>query len=387
MIDRARYRRRALRLLREFPVVGIIGPRQVGKTTLAKQVATAQGGRTTSFDLERPGDLANLDVPMLALEELRGLVVVDEVQRRPELFPALRVLADRRPRQSRFLLLGSASPELLRQTSETLAGRIAYLQLGGFDLSEVGRGALERLWLRGGFPRSFLARTEEASRDWRREFIRDFLERELPQLGFRVPSVTLRRFWTMLAHHHGQVWNASEFARSSGVADTSVRRYLDQLTATFVVRQLKPWHENLAKRQVKAPKVYIADSGLLHALLGIADITGLRGHPKAGASWEGFALQVVTRELAAHPEECHFWRTHAGAELDLLVVHGGRRLGFEFKLTDAPTLTPSMRTALRDLKLDSLDVTHAGKKSYRMAPSVRALPLGDVRRMLKPLRR
>lgn len=387
MLDRARYRRRALRLLREFPVVGIIGPRQIGKTTLAKQIATAHGGRSVSFDLERPRDLASLDDPMLALEELRGLVVVDEVQRRPELFPALRVLADRRPLRSRFLLLGSASPELLRQTSETLAGRIAYLELGGFDLSEVGRGALERLWVRGGFPRSFLALAEEPSRNWRRAFIGDFLERDLPQLGFRVPSETLRRFWTMLAHYHGQVWNASEFARSFGVADTSVRRYLDQLTATFVVRQLRPWHENLAKRQVKAPKIYIADSGLLHALLGIADATGLRGHPKAGASWEGFALGVVTRELAAHPEECHFWRTHAGAELDLLVVHGGRRLGFEFKLTDAPTLTPSMRTALGDLRLDSLDVIHAGRKTYRLATNVRALPLADVPGTLRPLRR
>lgn len=386
MIARTRYVRRAQQLLREFPVVAIIGPRQVGKTTLARQLADAHGDRTTSFDLERPRDLARLDDPMLALEDLRGLVVVDEVQRRPELFPALRVLADRRPLRSRFLLLGSASPELLKQTSESLAGRIAYLELGGFDLIEVGAPALPRLWLRGGFPRAFLARTEEISRTWRRSFIRDFLERDLPQLGFRVPAETLRRFWSMLAHYHGQVWNASEFARSFGVADTTVRRYLDQLTATFVVRQLPPWHENVAKRQVKAPKTYVVDSGLLHALLGVTDMTHLRGHPKAGASWEGFGLEAVIRELDVHREECHFWRTHTGAELDLLVIRGRRRLGFEFKLTDAPTMTASMRVALKDLRLDSLDVIHAGRKTYRLAREVRALPLAEVPKALRPLR-
>lgn len=257
---------------------------------------------------------------------------------------------------------------------------------GGLDPSEVGAGSLEHLWLRGGFPRSFLARTEETSRTWRWDFTRDFLERDLPQLGVRIAAETLRRVWTMLAHYHGQVWNAAEFARSFAVADTTVRRYLDQLTATLVVRQLRPWHQNIAKRQVKAAKVYIADSGLLHSLLGIHDAVALRGHPKAGASWEGFALETVARRLNAHPEACHFWRTHTGAELDLLVVHGRRRLGFEFKFTDSPTLTPSMRSALADLRLTSLDVVHAGNQAYALGPNVRALPLALVPRELEPLR-
>jgi hypothetical protein len=260
-----------------------------------------------------------------------------------------------------------------------LAGRIAHYVLPPLDLDEVGHASLERLWIRGGFPRAFLARSEAASVEWRREFVSAFLERDLPQLGFGLPAQTMRRFWTMLAHYHGQVWNASEFARSFGVADTTVRNYLDALSATFVARQLQPWHENLAKRQVKSPKIYLSDSGLLHTLLGIGSREELESHPRLGASWEGFALEEVIRILGARPEECYFWATHAGAELDLLIVKGGKRLGFEFKRTEAPSLTASMRIAFKDLKLDRLDVVHAGQETFSLAENIRAVPLGRIR--------
>jgi len=373
MIARRAHLAAVQRLLRRYPVVALLGARQVGKTTLARQVVAAWRGTSTAFDLENPADLARLADPMLALEGLRGLVVLDEVQRRPELFQVLRVLADRPRPRTRFLVLGSASPELLRQTSETLAGRIAHHVLPGFSLAEVGEVALDRLWLRGGFPRSFLAPSTAASADWRRRFIATFLERDVPQLGIAIPGPTLRRFWTMLAHYHGQIWNASEFGRSFGVADTTVRRYLDALTATFVVRQLPPWFENLGKRQVKAPKVYVADSGLLHALLGVDSQRALDVHPKVGASWEGFLLEAVVQHLGLRPEQCHFWATHGGAELDLLIVDGRRRLGFEFKRTTVPVLTRSMRSALTDLGLETLLVVHAGHDTFPLAPRVRAV--------------
>jgi len=332
----------------------------------------------THFDLEDPADLARLADPRLALGDLRGLVILDEIQRRPEIFPTLRVLADRRPRRVRFLVLGSASPDLLRQGSESLAGRIHYHELKGLSLSDVGRTRLKRLWLRGGFPRSFLAKSETESVAWRRALIRTFLERDLPQLGVQIPAETLRRFWTMVAHVHGQTWNASEFGRAFGMADTTVRRYLDLLTATFLVRQLQPFHENLAKRQVKAPKLYVSDSGLLHSLLGLHDERDLEGHPKVGASWEGFALDEVVRLMGARAEDCYFWATHAGAELDLLIVRGRRRWGFEVKKTSAPSLTRSMHIAMKDLRLDRLDVIHAGRDSFALAPKVRAVALADV---------
>ena len=277
-------------LLARHPVVGIIGARQVGKSTLARLVARACAGPVTSFDLENDADLARLTDPMLALRPLKGLVILDEVQRRPDLFPALRVLADRPARPCRFLVLGSASPGLLKQSSETLAGRIVYHHLAGFALAEIGRAECDKLWRRGGFPRAFLARTEAASMEWRRGFIRTFVERDIPQLGITVPSSAMRRFWTMLAHYHGQTWNSSEFARSFGVADTTVRRYLDILTSALVVRQLQPWHANVGKRQVKAPKLYVADSGLLHGLLNLPEQRDIEGHPKVGASWEGFVI-------------------------------------------------------------------------------------------------
>jgi predicted AAA+ superfamily ATPase len=383
-------RNRELRMLRRLlarnPVVGIVGARQVGKTTLARMAAGAGKRRCEHFDLEDPGARARLSDPMRALAPLRGLVVLDEIQCLPEVFPVLRVLADRPRTPARFLVLGSASPELLRQSSESLAGRIAYRELGGFALDETGEKAPLKLWRRGGLPRSFLAPSDAASLAWRRDLIRTFLERDLPQLGVGVSAAAMRRFWTMLAHYHGQVWNASEFARSFGVAHTTVRGYLDRLTSALVVRQLLPWHQNISKRQVKSPKVYIKDSGLLHALLGLCTQRDLEGHPKSGASWEGFVIEQIIRLLNADPSECHFWATHAGAELDLLVVRGRRKYGFEIKLSTAPQLTRSMRSAFADLKLTSLDVVHAGKESFPLARGIRALAVGQLAGELKALR-
>jgi len=366
-------------------VVAILGSRQVGKTTLAADLRRSSPGPAAAFDLEDPGDLASLADPTLALRPLRGLVVLDEVQRLPGLFPVLRVLADRPRTPARFLVLGSATPELLRQSSESLAGRLAFHELGGFSIEEAGVTRLDQLWLRGGFPRSFLARSGHESLDWRLDFIRTFLERDLPQLGVSIPSTTLRRFWTMLAHYHGQVWNASEFSRSFGVSDMTVRRYLDLLAATFVVRILQPWHENLAKRQVKSPKVYLADSGLLHALLNIRTREDLERHPKVGASFEGFAIAAIADRLRVRWNECFFWATHAGAELDLLVVRGRTRIGFEIKRTVAPVVTPSMRTALTDLRLSRIDVIHAGDRTYALAPRIRAVAIARLLDDLPPL--
>jgi predicted AAA+ superfamily ATPase len=373
------------RLFRRAPVVAILGARQVGKTTLAGDVRRGWPGPTVGFDLEDPADVAKLADPRLALGPRRGLVVLDEIQRRPDLFPILRVLADRPGTPARFLVLGSATPELLQQSSESLAGRIAFHEMDGFSLAEAGPDRLDRLWLRGGFPRSFLARSGRESVEWRADFIRTFLERDLPQLGVSIPAATLRRFWTMLAHYHGQVWNASEFARSFGVSDMTVRRYLDVLQGTFVARVLPPWHEHLGKRQVKSPKVYLSDTGLLHALLDVRSEDHLHGHPKVGASWEGFAIAAVVDRLQAHWSECFFWATHAGAELDLLVVRGRMRLGFEIKRTTAPQVTPSMRIALHDLKLARLDLLHAGTDTFPLAPKIRAVALSRILRDVRPL--
>ncbi|MBW2109663.1 MAG: ATP-binding protein, partial [Deltaproteobacteria bacterium] len=366
MIERTREIGTLKQLLKRHPVVGIVGARQVGKTTLARSFVKKARKPFTYFDLENPEDLARLADPMLALKNLKGLVVIDEVQRMPDLFPVLRVLIDRPRLSSRFLILGSASPSLLRQGSETLAGRIFYHELSGFGMDEVGPTNHKKLWLRGGFPRSYLASTHKNSDEWRRGFIQTFLERDLPQLGVNIRSATLSRFWRMLAHYHGQIWNASEFARSFGVADTTVRNYLDVMSSALVVQQLLPWHENISKRQVKAPKVYIADSGLLHALLNLMTFRDLEGHPKMGGSWEGFVLQQIIRQLRARKDECFFWATHAGAELDLLVVRGRRRLGFEVKRTTSPRITPSMRIALADLKLERLDIVHAGEETFML---------------------
>ena len=385
MIQRAAHLRRIDSLLRRFRIVSLVGARQVGKTTLARQVLRGRRPPPTVFDLEDPTDLARLEDPMLALRDLRGLVVIDEVQRKPGLFPILRVLADRPRSSSRFLILGSASPALLRQRSESLAGRIFYHTLGGFSLSEVGAQQGDRLWIRGGFPRSYLARSSRESLEWRRSFIQTFLERDIPQLGFSLSSETLHRFWTMLAHYHGQIWNASEFARSFGMSDMTIRRYLDILTETFMVRVLRPWKENLKKRQVGSPKVYLADSGILHALLNLATKRDLEGHPKLGASWEGFALAEVVGRIGARPEECYFWATHAGAELDLLVHRGRKRLGFEFKRGSSPKVSRSMSSAMRDLGLHQLYVVYPGSDSFPLAPKIQALAFSRILDDLPPL--
>ena len=385
MIKRDKELKTITKLLQRHPVVGIVGARQVGKTTLARMVVARKKGPYAYFDLENPEDLARLADPMLALKDLKGLVVIDEIQQNPDLFTVLRVLVDRPKSNTRFLVLGSASPNLLRQSSETLAGRIIYHELGGFTLGEVGVHNQKRLWLRGGFPRSYLARSHIESDEWRRGFIRTFLERDLPQLGITIRSTTLRRFWTMLAHYHGQIFNTSEFSRSFGVADTTVRNYLDLMSSALVIRQLLPWRENIAKRQVKAPKIYIADSGILHALLNIKTIMDLEGHPKVGASWEGFLLSQVVRHLGVSAEDCFFWATHGGAELDLLIIRGQKRLGFEFKRTSAPKITTSMRSALADLKLHSLDIIHAGDCTFQLDKRVRAVSFSRVLTDLKAI--
>jgi predicted AAA+ superfamily ATPase len=357
----------------------------VGKTTLARQVERGFAGPVRRFDLEDERDRNRLADPYVALAELRGLVVLDEIQRVPDLFPALRVLADRTARPARFLILGSASPELLRQGSETLAGRIRFHELPGFDLSEVGAKDAERLWLRGGLPLSYLDGSDQASLGWRLDYVRTFVERDLPSFGVRVEPDSLRRLWSMVAHWHGQVWNASRFSRAFGVSDAAIRHWLDVLVASFAVVRLAPWHENLAKRQVKSPKVYVADSGVLHALLNIPTMDDLLGHPTLGFSWEGFAIAQVATALGARRDECYFWATHQGAELDLLVVRGRRRLGFEIKRTSAPAVSRSMRIAIDDLKLDSLDVIHAASETYPLGPRTRAIALSRVTKDVKPL--
>jgi predicted AAA+ superfamily ATPase len=360
--------------LKRSRVVALLGPRQCGKTTLARQFVAAKS--LNYFDLEDPLSLARLDQPDTVLRPLRGLVVIDEIQRRADLFPLLRVLADRKPLPARFLILGSASPDLLKQSSETLAGRLETVPLEGFCLADLGAKMQRRHWLRGGFPLSYTARAETDSFAWRREFLQTFLERDLPQLGVTIPAAALRRFWNMLAHYHGQIWNAAELARAMAVNESTVRRYLDLLTGVLVVRQLPPWFENLGKRQVKAPKIYLRDSGLLHALLGVANQRDLEHHPKVGASWEGYAVEEVLKAL--QPDQAYYWATYSGAEIDLVLFKRGRRIGVECKRADAPTLTPSMRIALADLKLDELLVVYPGDKRYSLAAKVEAVPLAQL---------
>jgi hypothetical protein len=357
--------------LRRSRVVVLSGPRQCGKTTLARELLPAES--PNYFDLEDPASLARLDEPMTALAGLEGLVVIDEVQRRPDLFPILRVLVDRKRKTARFLILGSASGDLLRQTSESLAGRMERVTLSGFSLAEVGGRDEEGLWLRGGFPLSFLARSDSDSSRWRQQFIQTLLERDFPQWGVRVPALALQRFWTMVAHYHGQIWNAAEPARALGVSESTARRHLDLLADAFMIRQLQPYHANLSKRQVKAPKVYVRDSGLLHQLLGIGSAKTLFSHPKVGASWEGLVIEQV---LGTEPhDEAFFWATHQGAEVDLILRRGTRLLGVECKRSDAPRLTASIRIAQRDLGLSRICVVYPGTQRYRLAPGVEAVPL------------
>ena len=386
MIERTEHLQRLRTLLQQFPVVAILGARQVGKTTLARQIVQRREEEFHLFDLESPRDQARLQEPELALERLRGLIVLDEIQRLPDIFPVLRVLVDRPDSPAQFLILGSASPELLRQSSESLAGRIAYHELEPFVLNEVGEEAFDALWNRGGFPRSFLAASEQASAEWRRSFIRTFLERDLVNLGIQIPPETLRRFWTMVAHYHGKIWNGSQFAASFGVADTTVRRYLDLLTSALVLRQLPPWWENIAKRQVKAPKIYVADSGMLHALLDLDNLAAIESHPQLGASWEGFLISQIMNRLGARRDQCFFWATHAGAELDLLVVAGNLRLGFEIKRTASPKFSRSLRSAVETLQLDRAFVIHGGKDSFPLAKEVEAVAAGRLMQDLPPLR-
>jgi uncharacterized protein len=386
MIERHAHLKKLRELLAAFPVVGLLGARQVGKTTLAGHLAKSFKGSVTHFDLEDPRALARLADPMLALEDLDGLVILDEIQHRPEMFGSLRVLADRRPTRTRFLVLGSASPNLLRQSSESLAGRIAYHELPGLSLSEVGAEKLSRLWLRGGFPRAFVSRTERDSLTWREAFVNSFLERDVRMLGIAAGPQAMHRFWMMLAHCHGQLWNSSEIGRSMALADTTVRQYLDRMSDAFVMRQLQAWHESLSKRQVRSPKIYVRDSGLLHALLGVRSRAELDAHPKSGASWEGFAIDQAIQALGAEPHECYFWRTHTGAELDLLIVRGRRRIGVEVKRTTTPAITPSMRIAMSDLKLTELNVLHAGDATFQLTSDIRAVAMKDLIGAVKPLR-
>lgn len=357
--------------LARSPVVVLTGPRQAGKTTLAREFLSEDS--TNYFDLEDPLSLARLEEPRTALEPLRDLVVIDEVQRRPDLFPVLRVLADRRKRPARFLILGSASGDLLRQSSESLAGRMERIEIGGFTLAELGSRSAEKLWRRGGLPLAYLARSEADSVEWRKQFIRTLLERDLPQWGVRVPATALLRFWTMLAHYHGQTWNAAQPARALGVNPSTTRRYLDLLADALMVRQLQPWHANLGKRQVKSPKVYVRDSGLLHQLLGLETEKALLSHPKIGASWEGFVIEQVL--ATEQHDEAFFWATHQGAEIDLILRRGDRLFGVECKRADAPRVTPSIRIALEGLHLDRVAVIYPGAKRFMMADRVEAVPL------------
>lgn len=365
-----------------FPVVAMLGARQVGKTTLARQLAQDWVGPKRHFDLEDPDDQARLADPAFVLRELKGLVVLDEIQLRPDIFPLLRVLADRPDTPARFLILGSAAPELLKSTSESLAGRVVFHELDGLALEEIAPTEtttttdwLDNRWLRGGFPRALLANDTQHSREWREAFIRTYLERDLPQLGINLPALTLRRFWTMLAHYHGQTWNGSELARSLGVSDKTVSRYLDILEGTFMAFRLMPWYANVGKREVKAPKVYVADTGLLHSLLGIGTSDDLLAHPKCGASWEGLMVREIIHRTEAKRGEAFFWGVHAGAELDLLILKDGRRLGFEIKLTKSPRVTASMHSAIQTLALDHLYVMcHGMGEPWPLAQGVSAVP-------------
>ncbi len=352
-------------------VVALIGPRQSGKTTLAREFVPADS--LNYFDLEDPTSLVRLEEPMTALRDLNGIVVIDEIQRKPELFPILRVLSDRDPLPAKFLILGSASPELIRDCSESLAGRVETISIGGFCLSELGAEALMPHWLRGGFPLSYLAGSDQDSLTWRKNFVQTFLERDLPQLGIRLPAATMLRFWTMLSHYHGQVWNSAEPARSLGVSEPTIRRYLEIIEGFFLVRCLQPWHTNIKKRQVKSPKYYVRDSGMLHYLLGISTQVELESHPKLGSSWEGYAIEETLK--AVNPDQAYFWATHGGAELDLLFVKDGRQFAVECKRVDAPRLTASMRSAIRDLSLEHLTVLYPGSLCYQLAEQVTAVPL------------
>lgn len=377
LLSRSRHVHQVNAAFRRGPIAAILGPRQVGKTTLARIVA--KGSAHEYFDLEDPLSAARLREPMQTLSALRGLVVIDEVQRQPKLFEVLRVLVDRPGNRARFLILGSASPQLVKGVSESLAGRVSFIDLPGFNLEEVGIGKQAQLWLRGGFPRSFLARSNEQSFAWREDFIRTLLERDVPQLGITVPSETLSRYWSMIAHYHGQTVNHAELARALGSSEPTAKRYLDLLTGLFMVRQLQPWFENVGKRLVKSPKVYVRDSGLLHAIFGLPTKRDLEGHPKLGASWEGFAMEQIIQQAKGY--EPYFWATHSGAELDLLLVRGQKRVGVEFKYADAPKLTNSMKIAMEDLRLKQLFVVYPGEPRFALQPKIECIGLNQIQEL------
>ena len=382
VIDRPTVRARIREAFSVHPAVALTGPRQCGKTTLARAIAADAPG-STFLDLESAVDRRRLQAPEQALAGLSGLVIIDEIQREPALFETLRVLIDRVGSPARFLVLGSASPSLVRGVSESLAGRVGLVDLSGFDLSETGPDSWRTLWRRGGFPRAYLAPHDRASSLWRRSFVRTFLERDVPQLGITVPAETLRRFWTMMAHYHGQIWNAAEFARALGANEGTARRYLDILAGAFMVRALPPWFANVRKRQVKAPRIYIRDTGLLHTLLTLETGEEVAGHPKVGASFEGFAIEQIVNAFDAPGS--YFWATHGGAELDLLVMRGGKRYGFECKLADAPGTTRSMRVALNDLELEHLWVVYPGDEAYPLDDRISVLPIAGIPELARSL--
>ena len=374
MLERPIDRQALLDAVERAPVTLLTGPRQAGKSTLARQ--TIQSPPDAFFDLEDYRDLVLLEEPALVLGDTGETIVIDEAQRAPGLFPMLRVLVDENRRPGRFLILGSASPDLVGLGSESLAGRVTFVELGGFRLTDTGPDRIEKLWLRGGLPESFLAVDDDVSGLWRDDYISTFLERDLAGLGFRYPATTMRRFWTMLAHCHGQRWNGTEIARSIGVSVSTVRRYVDALSDALVIRQLPPWHANIAKRQVRSPRLYVRDSGLLHRLLGINTIRDLQSHPKVGASWEGMIIeQLLTVHGRCSPS---YWSTHGGAELDLRLELNGRILGFEIKRTARPTTTKSMHIALADLELDHLIVVHAGTRRYQLRERITAISATEL---------
>ncbi|MCL5674940.1 MAG: ATP-binding protein [Candidatus Omnitrophica bacterium] len=381
MIPRNRYLHLLQNALKRTPITVLLGPRQCGKTTLAHMLTNLQN--ITYLDLESHEDLSKLQNPTLYLESLRGLVVIDEIQQKPDLFPVLRVLADKKNKYTKFLILGSASPSLIKHASESLAGRIEFIELGGFDMEETGVENLEKLWLRGCFPRSFLAKNNKDSMDWRENFINTFLQRDIPQLGIFIPAPAMRRFWTMLAHYHGQIWNASELAQALGLSGKTVRNYLDILTQTYMVRQLQPWYENIHKRQVKSPKIYLRDSGIFHTLMSIPEKQILWSHPKIGASWEGFMLEQILKTFPS--QNIYFWSSHSGAEIDLVIMSGGKRYGIEFKWNEAPTITRSMQISMHDLNLEKIWVIYPGKNIYPVHKKITVVSATKILQIIKDI--
>ena len=374
MINRPKYLEKLSTGIRRSPITALLGPRQCGKTTLARFFATDKNA--VYFDLESQPDLNRLQNPELVLSSLSGLVVIDEIQVLPQLFNVLRVVVDRPGNEAKFVILGSASPHIIKNVSETLAGRVEFIELNSFNLWDVGIECKEKLWIRGGFPPSFLAGSDEDSIAWREGFIKTFLERDIPQMGISIPSAAMRRFWTMLANYHGQIWNASDFARSMGLSDKTVRSYLDILTGTYMIRQLQPWYENIKKRQVKAPKIYLRDAGLLHNLLNLPDLHTLRAHPRIGASWEGFCIEQIVQVV--EPQQAYFWSTHSGPEIDLFFIHHSKRYGVEIKFSETPKITKSLLAAIHDLKLEHAWIVYPGKEQYPVHEKITVIPLKNI---------